>query len=282
PRQRAQRRAAPPRPLVTGRAGRRPGRRLRDPRRPGRHRLAPTEWEPAAPRIRLLRRLRVHVGGGRPGPVHGEPRRRDHPRFDPGRPVGPDGGGQRVGVDQLPALPLRRLAPGDADRHTAADQPGAQPDQEHLPGRRRRLRRDHHADADVDRERAARRAVDRHPDARLPRLLAPDIPDPQHRQSSSAAGDEMTASTLKPSTLPSATTSPLAWVRSRLFPNVRSGILTIVLAPLLVYAAYRAALFLFVNGRWEAVTRNLTLFMQGTYPRDQQWRIVAQIVVLAL
>ena len=92
----------------------------------------------------------------------------------------------------------------------------------------------------------------------------------------------MTASTLKPSTLPSATTSPLAWVRSRLFPNVRSGILTIVLAPLLVYAAYRAALFLFVNGRWEAVTRNLTLFMQGTYPRDQQWRIVAQIVVLAL
>ena len=92
----------------------------------------------------------------------------------------------------------------------------------------------------------------------------------------------MTASTLKPSTLPSATTSPLAWVRSRLFPNVRSGILTIVLAPLLVYAAYRAALFLFVNGRWEAVTRNLTLFMQGTYPRDQQWRIGAQIVVLAL
>ena len=29
-------------------------------------------------------------------------------------------GGQRAGVDQLPALPLRRLAPGDADRHTAA------------------------------------------------------------------------------------------------------------------------------------------------------------------
>lgn len=74
----------------------------------------------------------------------------------------------------------------------------------------------------------------------------------------------------------------LAWAAHRLFPNIRSGILTVILIPLLGYMAYRAFLFVAVNGQWEVVERNLTLFMQGTFPRDEQWRIVAQIVLLAL
>ena len=92
----------------------------------------------------------------------------------------------------------------------------------------------------------------------------------------------MTASTLDSHPLHPPRIGPLEWIRSRLFPNLRSGILTILLAPVVVYALYRGALFFFVNGRWEVVTRNLTLFMQGTYPRGEQWRIVAQLMLLAL
>ncbi|HSO50613.1 MAG TPA: amino acid ABC transporter permease [Acidimicrobiia bacterium] len=76
--------------------------------------------------------------------------------------------------------------------------------------------------------------------------------------------------------------SRIDWIKSNLFPNPWSGLLTIVLAPIVLYMAYRASMFLFVNGRWEAVERNLTLFMQGTFPRDQQWRLVAQLTLFAL
>ena len=74
----------------------------------------------------------------------------------------------------------------------------------------------------------------------------------------------------------------VTWVRQRLFPNVASGIVTVILVPILVYLLYRAVIFVTVNGRWEVVSRNLTLFMQGTFPRDEQWRIVVQILLLAL
>jgi general L-amino acid transport system permease protein len=57
---------------------------------------------------------------------------------------------------------------------------------------------------------------------------------------------------------------------------------TVILVPILVYLGYRAVIFVTVNGRWEVVSRNLTLFMQGTFPRDEQWRIVVQILLLAL
>lgn len=81
---------------------------------------------------------------------------------------------------------------------------------------------------------------------------------------------------------PTSTSTPVQWVRERLFPNMSSGIVTLVLLPVILYAAYRVVLFVVVNGRWEVVDRNLTLFMQGTFPRAEQWRIVAQIMLMAL
>lgn len=88
----------------------------------------------------------------------------------------------------------------------------------------------------------------------------------------------MTSSTVPPRL----ETSAVSWVRTRLFPNAWSGLLTVLLIPVVAYLGYRIALFVFVNARWEAVERNLTLFMQGTFPRDEQWRLVAQILVFAL
>ena len=72
------------------------------------------------------------------------------------------------------------------------------------------------------------------------------------------------------------------WIRRSFFKNWWSGLITIVLIPIVAFGAYRAFLFFFVNGQWEAVTRNLTLFMQGTFPRDEQWRLIAQILIFAL
>jgi general L-amino acid transport system permease protein len=70
-------------------------------------------------------------------------------------------------------------------------------------------------------------------------------------------------------------------IKDRLFPNIASGIVSILLLPLLIYIVYRAFLFVAINGRWEVVRRNLTLFMQGTFPRDEQWRILVQVLLIA-
>lgn len=72
---------------------------------------------------------------------------------------------------------------------------------------------------------------------------------------------------------------PGKWVRRHLFNSWHNTLVTVLLVLLLGYAAYRFGLFLFVNGRWSPVRRNLTLFMVGRYPREELWRIVAQVVI---
>ena len=73
----------------------------------------------------------------------------------------------------------------------------------------------------------------------------------------------------------------LGWVKRNLFRNWWSGLISLVLLPLSVYMAYRGLRFLFVTGQWDAVRVNLTLFMQGTFPRDEQWRLISQIMLFA-
>jgi len=72
---------------------------------------------------------------------------------------------------------------------------------------------------------------------------------------------------------------PAKWVRRHLFNNWYNTLITVLLVLALGYAAYRFALFLFVNGRWSPVRQNLTLFMVGRFPRDELWRIVTQVIV---
>ena len=72
------------------------------------------------------------------------------------------------------------------------------------------------------------------------------------------------------------------WAKKNLFNNWWSGLVTVVALPVLGFLTYRVILFVFVNAQWEAVTRNLTLFMQGTFPREEQWRLIAQILLFAL
>ena len=74
----------------------------------------------------------------------------------------------------------------------------------------------------------------------------------------------------------------LHWTKKSLFRNWWSGVITIVITPITIYLAYRGLRFLFVTGQWDAVRVNLTLFMQGTFPREEQWRLIAQIIIFAL
>ncbi|MFV1960984.1 MAG: amino acid ABC transporter permease [Acidimicrobiia bacterium] len=74
----------------------------------------------------------------------------------------------------------------------------------------------------------------------------------------------------------------LDWVKKNLFRNWWSGLISVILLPLSLYLAYRALRFLFVTGQWDAVRVNLTLFMQGTFSRDEQWRLISQIMIFAL
>jgi general L-amino acid transport system permease protein len=76
--------------------------------------------------------------------------------------------------------------------------------------------------------------------------------------------------------------TPGEWAKKNLFNNWYSGLITVVMLPIILYLGYRAIRFVFSTGQWAAVTRNLTLFMQGTFPRDQQWRIIAQLLIFAL
>lgn len=76
--------------------------------------------------------------------------------------------------------------------------------------------------------------------------------------------------------------SALGWVRERLFRNFGSGALSVFLITVLAYAGFRAFLFVFINGQWDAVSRNLTNFMIGRFPRGEVWRLVAQMTLLGL
>lgn len=72
------------------------------------------------------------------------------------------------------------------------------------------------------------------------------------------------------------------WVRSHLFPDLRNGVITVVVAVLAAAALFRTLRFVFVTGRWEIVRSNLSLFLYGRYPREELWRLVVAVTLAAL
>jgi general L-amino acid transport system permease protein len=74
---------------------------------------------------------------------------------------------------------------------------------------------------------------------------------------------------------------PVDWVRRNLFRSVADGIVTVVAAVIVLYAAYRGLRYLFVTGRWEIIRSNLKLFMVGRYPSDELWRVGVAVAVIA-
>ena len=71
------------------------------------------------------------------------------------------------------------------------------------------------------------------------------------------------------------------WVKKNLFNNWYNSILTVVLLIVSLGLLLVLLRFVFDTGQWEAVRKNLTLFMMGTYPRSEQWRLIAQAYLIS-
>lgn len=73
---------------------------------------------------------------------------------------------------------------------------------------------------------------------------------------------------------------PADWARKNLFNNWYNSAITVILGVLLAWIGYRLSRFVFVTGQWNAVSKNLELFMVGTFPREERWRLIAQVILL--
>ncbi|WP_419851366.1 amino acid ABC transporter permease [Candidatus Poriferisocius sp.] len=75
--------------------------------------------------------------------------------------------------------------------------------------------------------------------------------------------------------------APRVWVRQNLFNTWYNGLATLIAAVVGAILIYYGGRFVFVTGQWEAVRKYLTLLMVGIFPRDQLWRLVAQMYIVA-
>ncbi len=75
--------------------------------------------------------------------------------------------------------------------------------------------------------------------------------------------------------------SPSNWLRKNLFNNWYNTLITVVAVVVGAILLFYGGRFIFVTGQWEAVRKNLTLLMMGVYPRNEQWRLVAQMYLVA-
>ncbi|MCH7567453.1 MAG: ABC transporter permease subunit, partial [Nitrospirae bacterium] len=72
---------------------------------------------------------------------------------------------------------------------------------------------------------------------------------------------------------PPETPGPLAWIRKNLLNTWYNALLT-VLSVIILYLALSAILpWVFIQADWRPVTRNPLLYLVGSYPRDQLWRV---------
>lgn len=74
----------------------------------------------------------------------------------------------------------------------------------------------------------------------------------------------------------------LSWLKKNLFRSAGDSAVTLAFSVLIVYVGYRLIRFIFVTGRWDVVRVNLSLFMTGSWPEDQLWRLSAVLVALSL
>ena len=75
--------------------------------------------------------------------------------------------------------------------------------------------------------------------------------------------------------------SPSTWLGKNLFNNWYNTLITVVAVVVGAILLFYGGRFILVTGQWEAVRKNLTLLMMGVYPRNEQWRLVAQMYLVA-
>ena len=75
--------------------------------------------------------------------------------------------------------------------------------------------------------------------------------------------------------------SPTTWLRKNLFNSWYNTLITVVAAVVAAILLFYGGRFILITGQWDAVRKNLTLLMMGVYPRNEQWRLVAQMYIMA-
>ncbi|MXW42007.1 MAG: amino acid ABC transporter permease [Acidimicrobiia bacterium] len=85
----------------------------------------------------------------------------------------------------------------------------------------------------------------------------------------------------QPSLPPNMKLSPIAWARKNLFNNWYNSLVTIIVVVVGAILVFYSGRYIFVTGQWEAVRKNLTLLMVGIFPRNEQWRLVVQMYLMA-
>lgn len=72
-----------------------------------------------------------------------------------------------------------------------------------------------------------------------------------------------------------------AWVRKNLFGGVWSSLVTIGLGLTIGYVAFQLIRFL-ATSDFTILRRNLALFMVGSFPLPELWRVGTAVLILAL
>ncbi len=80
---------------------------------------------------------------------------------------------------------------------------------------------------------------------------------------------------------PAVKLTPLEWIKRNLFNSGVNTAITLILGPITLYLLYRLVRYIFVTGEWAPVRANLELFMIGTFPREERWRVVAQLLTMS-
>jgi general L-amino acid transport system permease protein len=74
---------------------------------------------------------------------------------------------------------------------------------------------------------------------------------------------------------------PLAWIRKNLFSSVFDTILTLVFAALVAAGVTSLVRWSIMEANWFVITRNLRLFMLGSFEPEFQWRVEIAVLVTA-
>jgi len=72
----------------------------------------------------------------------------------------------------------------------------------------------------------------------------------------------------------------LRWLRRNLFGNPFDTALSLVVIPVLAWAAYAFAYWILVEAHWEVIRGSLKVLMTGIYPTDQLWRAWFSVATL--
>jgi general L-amino acid transport system permease protein len=75
--------------------------------------------------------------------------------------------------------------------------------------------------------------------------------------------------------------SPSEWAKENLFSTWFNSLLTVLFGLLLGWATVRLFQFVFIDGRWEIIERNLRLLLVFRFPREETWRLWTALAVLA-